>query len=772
MKKITKSMIFVMCAFAMMFSTNAFAFQNDCLNYKVYLADNPLSGDNSDSTLYGVSMSGDSADLTALLTRDYRFHLAYNNVDDIIYLVRANGTGFEAIDGTTLASLADVTFTMDLGNTPTGVYDNGLLYIGSSNDDKLYTYNFDDGVITEIADEIPVGGGDLIKSGNTLYLATRTGSKLHQIVDGAILNTVNIPSKVMGITLSASNTILMANRDSWYLNELDLDGNVLDTTIDLFLEGQKFTIRNGDMAGGCNYTSALDPQDMCEDFAMYYADIKGGSTFISEVSLQNNTAVLEPLSNLPGKLHISYDTSKDYIYAVDEAATTIWTLDNTGAIVTSVPLAGGLDKIVTNVYRNNKIYIGSQNQNVIVEVNILTGTYREVASNVPVSGGDLEFRGNELILATRSGNKLVSIDTDTNTYENLNADINPKVNGLALTFSGEYLVANANTTEFQLLNSTGTFIKTYNVIEPNGTPYNLTSGDLASGCTNITTDEPCNATLLNGSFEDLAEGYAISGGWDYVPEDDVIGWLSDSASNTLEIQLSGAVNGNESVGGEGQHFELNGDGLNTLYQEVCTPSGENLTVNFAHKKRLPNGLDKFELYVVGSLDDIPTAEGVEVISVWNEDNSAWETKSFTFDIPEGQTSTFIYFKAISGTNNTIGNLIDDVSTGGTLAMPTDMVAYAAALSTIDQNVIESDFNMYPVPANDELNIKLNSQVSGSVSYEIVSVMGQSFNKGSVDSNAGGTHIKADISNLADGTYFFVMKVNGTTMTKHFVKMNR
>ena len=105
-------MIFVMCAFAMMFSTNAFAFQNDCLNYEVYLADNPLSGDNSDSTLYGVSMSGDSADLTALLTRDYRFHLAYNNVDDIIYLVRANGTGFEAIDGTTLASLADVTFTI------------------------------------------------------------------------------------------------------------------------------------------------------------------------------------------------------------------------------------------------------------------------------------------------------------------------------------------------------------------------------------------------------------------------------------------------------------------------------------------------------------------------------------------------------------------------------------------------------------------------------------------------------------------------------------
>jgi hypothetical protein len=771
MKKITKSMIFVMCAIAMMFSINAFAFQNDCLNYKVFLADNPLSGDNSDSTLYGVSMSGDSADLTALLTRDYRFHLAYNNVDDVIYLVRANGTGFEAIDGTTLASLADVAFSMDLGSTPTGVYDNGLLYIGSANDDKLYTYNFDDGAITEIADEIPVGGGDLIKSGNKLYLATRTGSKLHQIVDGEILNTVNIPNKVMGITLSSSNTILMANRDSWYLNELDLDGNVLETTIDLFLGGNKFTIRNGDMAGGCNYTSALDPQDMCEDFAMYYADIKGASTDITRVDLSGNTATLTYLNDFPGKLHISYDTSKDYIYAVDEAATTLWTLDDAGQLVTSVPLAGGLDKIVTNVYRNNKVYLGSQNQKIIVEVNIQTGTYREVASNIPVSGGDLVFRDNELVLATRAGNRLISIDTDTNTYEDLNADINPKVNGLALTYSGEYLVANANTTEFQLLNSnTGSYIKTFNVVNQNGAPYNLTSGDLASGCTDISTDEPCNATLVNGSFEDLAEGYAISGGWDYVPEEDVIGWLSNSASNTLEIQLSGAVNGNQSIGG--QHFELNGDGLNTLYQEVCTPNGDNLTVNFAHKKRLPNGLDKFELYVVGSLDDIATADGVEVISVWNEDNSAWETKSFTFDIPEGQTSTFIYFKAISGTNNTIGNLIDDVSTGGTLAMPTDMEAYAASLSTIDQNVIESDFNMYPVPANDELNIKLNSQVSGSVSYEIVSVMGQSFNKGSVDANSRGTHIKADISNLADGTYFFVMKVNGTTMTKQFVKMNR
>jgi hypothetical protein len=771
MKKITKCMILVMCAFAMMNTTKAFAFQNECLNYKVYLADNPLNGDSSDSTLYDVTMSNDGADLTPLLTRSFRFHIAYNNIDDLIYLVKANGTGFEIIDGASLESIRFIEFDTDLGNTPTAVYDDGLLYIGSSNDDVLYTYNFDNADIEELAMNIPVAGGDLIKNGDTLYLGTREDNELLLIENGDILNRVSIPNKVMGMTLSASNTILMANRDSWFLNELDLDGNVLESTIDLFLNGQKFTIRNGDMAGGCNLTSSFDPEDICEDFAMYYADIKGATTDITRVDLSGNTAVLTYLSYFPGKLHISYDTSKDYIYAVDEAATTIFTLDNAGQLITSVPLEGGLDKIVTNVYRNNKIYLGSQTQGVIVEVNIITGAYREVASDIPVAGGDLVFRGNELILATRSGNRLLSIDTDTNTYEDLNADINPKVNGLALTHSGEYLVANAQTTEFQLLNSnTGSYIKTFNVVNQNGAPYNLTSGDLASGCTNITTDEPCNSTLVNGSFEDLAEGYTISGGWDYVPEEDVIGWLSDSPTNTLEIQLSGAVNGNQSIGN--QHFELNGDGLNTLYQEICTTSGENLTVNFSHKKRLPNAIDKFMVYAVGSLDDIGSAEGFEVISEWNEDNSVWDTKSFTFDIPDGQTSTFIYFKAISGTNNTIGNLIDDVSTSGTLAMPTDMEAYATTLSTIDQNIIESDINMYPVPANDELNIKLNSQVSGSVSYEIVSVMGQTFNQGSLDTNSGGTHIKADISQLADGTYFFVMKANGTTMTKQFVKMRK
>ncbi len=764
MKNFTRLITTIMCAIAMMITTDVQAFQSDCLNFDLFLVDNPLGNSQEVSTMYGVDLSSGSAVLNEIMTRDFRFHIAYNNQEDLIYVVKNDGSGFETIDAANGATVRFTAFENSLGATPTAVYYDGTLYIGSQGQNNIVAYDFDTASYFVFAINVPVSGGDLVEKDGRLYLATRAGNLLYEVISGSCTDAVSIPNKVTGVSITADNTILMSNRDATALNEIDLDGSII-MTYPVYLNNEVFTLRNGDMAGGCNLSSASNPDDLCEDYQMFYSDIQGANSNIYGVSLNGDDADLTLLTNVIGKNHISYDTTNGNIYAVDEAGTTLTTITSSGD-KSSIALASGLDKVVTNVYRDGKLYLGSDTLDILLEVNISTGDYVVIGSDLPIGGGDLVFRGTDLFLATREGNRILQIDTDTNTYTEV-ANIAAKVSGLALTNSGEYLMSNANTTEFQLLSSDGTYIKTYNVMV-NGNPLALRSGDLAAGCAGDGSTDPnaCNTELVNGGFELEND---LSGSWDYVPQDQVPGWSTTSAPGTIEIQANMGTSDMIPSNSGDFHFELNGDGLNTLYQGFCTTPGTNLEVKFSHKKRRSSGTDEMTLYVG---DDLETIETTTAIPVFSLDVDEWETKTFVFDIPEGQDYTYIYFKAVSGSGPTVGNLMDDISVESTFQSPTDLEDYFATLSTIEQEALVSEISMYPVPANDRLNIKLNSQVGGSVSYEIVSIMGQSFNRGTVETYSGRTEITANISSLADGTYFFVVNLNGNTTTKQFVKVSR
>lgn len=762
MKKITQLMIPFMCVFAMMTTTNVSAFQIECLNYNLFLADNPNGPDQAPSTLYGVNMTATTAELTELLTRDFQFHIAYNGQENLIYLVYNNGTGFETVDAYSGTSYGFTAHPSSLGNTPTAAYYEGILYIGSQSNNKITAYDFDTAIYSDFATNIPIQGGDLIVNASGMYLATRTDNKLYRIVDGAVTSPVSIPSFVTGMSFTANGTIAMSNTDSWYINEFDTDGNAI-SQYEVRLNGDKLLLRFGDMAGGCDLSNSTDLDGLCEDYDMFYADNKGTGCDIYGISLTANTAELSSLVTLPQRSHIAYDGSTGNLYAVDRDGMAITTINASGDIMSTMALASGLDGIFANAYYNGKLYLGSGNLDIIVEVNIATGDYVTIATDIPISGGDLVFRGTDLFLATRQGDRLLKINTDEDSFTEV-SDIAPNVNGLALTFSGEYLMSNSETSAFQLLDIDGSFIKTYNVMV-NGDAWYLTGGDLAAGCTG-SDSSPCNTELLNGGFE---IDNNLSGSWDYVPQEDVPGWSTTSPSGTIEIQADMGTGDMIPSNSGDFHFELNGNGLNTLYQGFCTTPGTNLEVTFSHKKRRDTGTDEMILYIGGDLATIESTTGIQVFSL---DVDEWETKTFIVDIPEDQNYTYIYFKAVSGTNNTIGNLLDDISIISTLQGLTDLEAYNATLSTIEQNATSGDISMYPVPASDQLNVNLNSQVGGSVSYEIVSIMGQTFNRGTVEASSGQTKITADVSNLADGTYFFIVTLNGNSITKQFVKMRK
>ena len=733
-----------------------------CANFNIFYADNPVGGDDP-STLYRVVFEDGEAKLVFLSDLDFRAHIAYDTDKDKIYAVNNNGSGFDTIDPSTGISSGYTAFDMNLGGTPTAVYFEGNVFFGS-NTGKIVSYNLESGNMDLVAEDLPISGGDLIVNGGDLYLATRSGNKLWLIEDGTPMNALSIPAKVNGLAILNDGGILMANADQSGFNILNSDGMDTDTDIPVTLNGESFKLRNGDLASGCNNSNNQEPGDDCLNFDYYYVDIpvsKKDPTTLYKVNFTGGSAELSIVSELDNRPHIAFNPEANQIYAVRENGSGFETIDaatNSSLGFTSFPFSA---KSVTAVaYSNNILYIGSDKLNEVFEYNITDNTLNSIAKDVPVQGGDLVVVGDELYLATKQGGGTWYLISEGNAINAV--DIPSNVNGATTTADGTILFANFGADAFKELTADG-------IVEIpvflNGESFKFRHGDLGSGCTAPDTQEPCNPEVVNGGFE-LENTFA--GGFSFVPQDDVPGWSTKAPVTTIEIQKSGLIDGNASNSGD-FHFELNGDGLNNIYQEICTTPGENIAIRFAHKKRRANGTDKMELYLGGDLSSIESNTAIPYIA---NANMEWNNNVFVYNVPAGQTSTFVYFKAVSGTNNTVGNLLDDISVEPTFSPATDMDALLAALANEEQSEVLAEISMYPVPAKNRLNVKLTNRVSATVSYEIVSILGQSFNRGSVEAKSGQTEINADISNLADGTYFFVLNANGNTTAKQFVKAAR
>lgn len=774
-----------------------------CDTFEMYYAEIVKQG--STTNIYGITLNDETneAELSEPFVIEGERHIAFDTSNGNLYAIDQKGNGAIAI-------IKDNVIVEEFDTNITRPYamayneNDGLLYIGSDNKNQIVKLDPKTGIVDleVVAENVPVKGGDLAFNDDVLFLASREIDELEvrglYTIDldtgtAELVDDNGLIAMVNGLALTADGNLLSANAGQTAFNLLDGKGGSTGRSYENSL-GIRFD--SGDLASGCK---SPDTQDPCDNFQMYYANIdktNGKQTTIHTVTLEGGQALLSDalFDAFDGPLHISLNTDNGLIYGAGAGSDLIVFNKDTGRLA-DIELRGEepLEGIVTNVYRNGMVYLGSGSQDRIVEVNLNTGEYTNVVTNIPVAGGDIVFIGDQMYLATRDVEGYItkvdreggSTDYDDMINQDSQIDIEKKVNGMLLTSDGDFLVATEGTSTFTQIDPTsGNIVATFTTVVGD-TTLTLQAGDLASGCVNSNPDpDDCDGpvSIVNGSFEDeFLNGYTLNGGWAYVPEDNVNGWMTNDGDNgIIEIQKSGAVNGNLSANADDEspkHYELNGNGLNTLYQKVCTNNVDNLNVSFAYKKRQSSGDDKFNLYVVGSLDDITDANAIEVMPVaYTENKGEWMQASFDIVIPDSQTETYIYFEAVEGTSLTIGNLLDEISVSSTLAVPTDLVAYSESvqqtLSTREQFVVDNDITMYPVPANNELNVTLRSKIGGDVSYEIVSIMGQSFNRGKVNAFAGETNIKANISNLADGTYFFVMNVGGTTITKQFVKMKR
>lgn len=194
--------------------------------------------------------------------------------------------------------------------------------------------------------------------------------------------------------------------------------------------------------------------------------------------------------------------------------------------------------------------------------------------------------------------------------------------------------------------------------------------------------------ILNGSFEYPAipsgSNYAFANGTHQ------LFWRTTApgANHMLgqDVELGNDQNGNPyllsgSAAHGSQYAELNAEAAGTLYQDVLTAPGAELSWAFSHRSRKGTGENIMYLIIASSKDGAKidtqaqintlirnyTADGETVsyesgsYTLWKmeADPNHWQNHFGSYKVPDGQYATRFFFA--SATGSTTGNLIDSVS---------------------------------------------------------------------------------------------------------------
>jgi hypothetical protein len=95
--------------------------------------------------------------------------------------------------------------------------------------------------------------------------------------------------------------------------------------------------------------------------------------------------------------------------------------------------------------------------------------------------------------------------------------------------------------------------------------------------------------------------------------------------------------------------------------------------------------------------------------------------------------------------------------------------FDASLGTIDSKELTSSLNAYPNPANTNVNVNFSVNESATVDMSVVSVTGDVVYNNNFGTIAAGKYSKnINVSELANGVYFYTLTVNGNVTTKKLV----
>ncbi len=218
---------------------------NPCaLNFSYYYSNN--NGGTND--IYRVEVNGGDAIMTLVASNSGNSHIAINPMNNLVYLVNNDGSGFRTLDPAS-GSLGTLIPIAGIGNTPAAAFSSdGKLFVGDSQNDIIYEINTTTGAATFFATG-DISGGDLgFTPGGQMVIFSRSGNLIAVNPAG---NTIigPITNQVTGASLTANGTFILSTTGGMEFIEIDTFGVATGNTFDALLMGGAFTMDAGDMAG-------------------------------------------------------------------------------------------------------------------------------------------------------------------------------------------------------------------------------------------------------------------------------------------------------------------------------------------------------------------------------------------------------------------------------------------------------------------------------------------------------------------------------------------
>lgn len=492
---------------ATLFSGVSLIAQPVCNQFNYFYADinYPSSGKQTD--IYSVGFDAGVAELTAI-SEDlpYGGHIAYNEIDKLIYIVNDSDGSIQTLDPATGILSAIISPSISLSQVSAAtISEDGKLLIGS-HDGNIYQVVFDgDPYSVSVFDGGgDISGGDLVFTNVGLYLASKPNGYLYAVLPGMYNILLGyVTNEVTGLAKfeDGESVIVSGNGNSSFL-QYEIDGSVSEiNSFAAMLNGEPFILSNGDLTSGCGQFQTVEED--CTDFQYFFiADHTPGITTgtVFGGNIVGGDFVMTSLfeSGLAG--HIAVNNINGDIYVLRNNR--VKTFSATGVLLNNVAISGLPSRVESAVWNpeTNLLYVASASANKVYELNPSDGSHSLFASGIPVNGGDLVINNDgELFIVKRIDNaasKLYKISSGSAAFV---ADVAPAINGAALTADGGFIMAEGDgTTNFHVYDGAGNPVSVLNSIDNLGNPILIEDGDMASGCmSNEPVVEPgCNAYSL------------------------------------------------------------------------------------------------------------------------------------------------------------------------------------------------------------------------------------------------------------------------------------
>ena len=485
---------------------------DDCNSFTTFYADI----DDGQTTLYSVDFTPTEALLTYETEVDFGAHIAFDAVNNVVYLVNSDGSSILAYDPTADTELFDLTIGGNINQLFAVVYNpmDQLIYLGDANDDEIFTIDPLGLGDLDFFANAPVEGGDLAIQDGTLYLVNRGNTNLYTVVadadgisdgdsEATLVNATGSP-EISGMAPANNETdLILSNAGTPNFTKVNAADASTVTVYMAMLDGDMFELADGgDMAAGCANNFGISP---C-DYRLYYTHNPEGSSDYSllqvELDQLGNATYTTLLENLESS-HIGLSNDGSEIYIV--GGNSVRTYDVlSGVVVSDVDIYNGANNQnltgfpAAVVGPDDKLYIAGAGNNVW-ECNPATGQATNIASGINVNGGDLiwaptgEDDAQELWIITRNNGTFTRVLDPLNDPFSVEVD---EINGAAVLENGNVLLADGdgNSLLKEVSLSSGDIVATYDIDLP------LFNGDLAGSCTGE-VGETAVAALAIGSHQ-------------------------------------------------------------------------------------------------------------------------------------------------------------------------------------------------------------------------------------------------------------------------------